>query len=203
MKLEIKLLCTDFHGTLHTDLFRPPVPARLQHQVARLQHCGAKWILTSGQDAQALQAELEQGDLGIWPDFIVTREREIHERVGDSYVPLKSWNKRSGEAHEAWSTRVAKVLGKLDERLETEFQVRAQSDDSSLFQLMVPEGRRADLIAELIRTHCAAISGGAIVRSRGHFRLLNARLNNGTALAAIAHQLRLGPGQVMAAGGII
>jgi hydroxymethylpyrimidine pyrophosphatase-like HAD family hydrolase len=54
----IKLISTDFDGTIFAEFHDPPVPLRLQQLIAELQAAGAKWAINTGRDLSSLMEAL-------------------------------------------------------------------------------------------------------------------------------------------------
>src|SRR5206468_3501352 len=54
MSLPIRLISTDFDGTLHAECENPPVPLDLQQLIAKLQRHGAKWVINTGRDLSSV-----------------------------------------------------------------------------------------------------------------------------------------------------
>jgi hydroxymethylpyrimidine pyrophosphatase-like HAD family hydrolase len=52
--LPIRLISTDFDGTLFAEFESPPIPAELTDLIARLQAQGAKWVINTGRDLSSL-----------------------------------------------------------------------------------------------------------------------------------------------------
>ena len=48
MPLPIKLISTDFDGTLFAEFENPPIPEALQQLIGDLQAQGAKWAINTG-----------------------------------------------------------------------------------------------------------------------------------------------------------
>src|SRR5579862_9528622 len=90
--LVIKLISTDFDGTLFSEFEAPPVPEELQALIGRLQGEGAKWVINTGRDMPGLMESLARAQLAVQPDYLVLVEREIHFLDGDRYVSLAEWN---------------------------------------------------------------------------------------------------------------
>ena len=101
MALPIQLISTDFDGTLHAEFENPPVPVRLERNLAALQKQGAKWIINTGRDLSSLLETLARARLSIWPDYLGLVEREIYVREGHEYHPLAEWNSSCNTAHTA------------------------------------------------------------------------------------------------------
>src|SRR5437879_4562130 len=77
-ELPIKLLSTDFDGTLFAEFEDPPIPLELQQLIAELQKRGAKWVINTGRDMASLMEALGRAGVEIEPDYLVLVEREIH-----------------------------------------------------------------------------------------------------------------------------
>src|ERR1017187_1454401 len=80
MALPIKLISTDFDGTLFAEFENPPVPLALQNIIGKLQDHGARWVINTGRDLSSLLESLGRAHLPIKPDFLVVVEREIYVR---------------------------------------------------------------------------------------------------------------------------
>jgi hydroxymethylpyrimidine pyrophosphatase-like HAD family hydrolase len=82
----LQLVCTDFDGTIHTDLEAPAIAPEFQAVIAQLQSQGVRWVVNTGRSLADLLRELARARLAVAPDYLVVVEREIHVREGDRYV---------------------------------------------------------------------------------------------------------------------
>ena len=97
---KVRLVSTDFDGTIHEDFVRPGIPAALQRKLSALQQSGVTWVINTGRDMVSLMQSLEQTDIRVRPDYVVLVEREIFRRVGPSqFVPVEPWNTGCTQAH--------------------------------------------------------------------------------------------------------
>src|SRR5437899_2244575 len=97
----IKLISTDFDGTLFAEFENPPIPEELQQLIGDLQGRGAKWVINTGRDMSSLMEALGRSGIGIEPDFLVLVEREIHFHQDSRYLGLEEWNAKCTESHSA------------------------------------------------------------------------------------------------------
>src|SRR5688572_26131133 len=107
MALPIKLISTDFDGTLHADHDNPPVPLDLQALIADLQRQGAKWVINTGRDLSSVVEGIARARLSIRPDFLVTVEREVHFLDGSHYTSCEPWNAGCKRHHEELFARIS------------------------------------------------------------------------------------------------
>src|ERR1051325_11228952 len=91
-ELPIRLISTDFDGTLHAEHEDPPVHHDLQELIASLQVRGAKWVINTGRDLGSLMETLGRARLHIKPDYVVVVEREIYCHQEARFMDLAEWN---------------------------------------------------------------------------------------------------------------
>src|SRR5437868_573264 len=99
MDLPIKLISTDFDGTLFAEFENPPIPAELVELIARLQKTGAKWVINTGRDMSSLMESLARARIAIEPDYLILVEREIHFHHESRYRGLQEWNAACSRIH--------------------------------------------------------------------------------------------------------
>src|ERR1035438_7761606 len=78
MSLPIKLISTDFDGTLSAEFETPPIPEPVQKLIGDLQSRGAKWVINTGRDMSSLMEALARSGIAVEPDYLVLVEREIY-----------------------------------------------------------------------------------------------------------------------------
>src|SRR5882724_12666596 len=113
MNLPIKLISTDFDGTLFAEFANPPIPEHLLQLIADLQAQGAKWVINTGRDMSSLMEALARSHVTIKPDYLVLVEREIHFHKDAQYVGVDDWNNECFRAHEELFVRVRQDLPRL------------------------------------------------------------------------------------------
>src|SRR5690242_307909 len=100
MTLPIKLISTDFDGTIFAEFENPPIPVQLQELIGSLQKRGARWIINTGRDMSSLMEALARARVTIQPDYLVLVEREIYRHDGARYVGVEPWNAECTRSHE-------------------------------------------------------------------------------------------------------
>jgi HAD superfamily hydrolase (TIGR01484 family) len=200
MDLPIKLISTDFDGTLYTEGEVPPIPPALETLLAELQSQGVKWVINTGRDLTSLKTALAQTRLSVQPDFLVVVEREIHCLEGDEYRQLVQWNHRCSREQEQLFARIRADLPAVVAWIRKRFSVTLYEDDYSPFCLIAASNADADAILEYLAVCFRDVPELTVVRNDIYARFSHAAYNKGTAMAEVARQLGLEPSQVFAAG---
>jgi hypothetical protein len=200
MTLPIKLISTDFDGTLFTEFENPPVPTRLQQIIGDLQARGAKWIVNTGRHMSSLMEALARAHVAIQPDFLVLVEREIYCHDGSSYVGHAAWNNECARVHQELFERIRPDLPRLADWITSRFQATVYADAYSPFCLLAGNNGDADLIHEFLVEYARTVPTLTVVRNDVYARFSHEAYNKGAALAEISRQLGLGPEQVFAIG---
>jgi hydroxymethylpyrimidine pyrophosphatase-like HAD family hydrolase len=196
----IKLISTDFDGTLFAEFENPPIPDRLQQLLADLQTRGAKWIINTGRDMSRLLEALARARIPTEPDFLVLGEREIYRHSDSQYVPVEEWNSACARAHGDLFARVRRDIPRIVAWISERFHARLYEDTYSPFCLIAGNNGDADIIHDYLKDYCRGVPGLALVRNDVYARFHHQDFDKGTALAEITRRLGLGPAGVFAVG---
>jgi hypothetical protein len=197
---RLKLISTDFDGTVFGDDESPPIPLALQELLGELQAQGAKWVINTGRDMRSLMDALARTGLSIRPDYLVLVEREIHVNRDSQYVSLEDWNRACLRDHAEVFARVQKDLPRLAGWINARFAAQIYEDAYSPFCLIAATNPEADVIHEYLRDYCRRVPDLTVVRNDIYARFSHARYNKGTALAEVSRRLGLPSAEVFAAG---
>ena len=200
MSSPIKLISTDFDGTLFEEYGQPPIPKRVLTLIGDLQEGGAKWVINTGRDLTSLMMALKHTGISIEPDFLVLVEREIHVNEGSRFVGLTEWNAACTRDHAELFERVRPDLPHLMGWVNTRFRAQVYEDAYSPFCLIAGNNGDADVIHDFLSDYCRGVPQLTVVRNDVYARFSHAAYNKGTALAELTRRLRLDSGEVFAAG---
>jgi len=200
MAAPIRLLSTDFDGTLFAEFENPPIPAELQELIGRLQASGAKWVINTGREMASLMETLARAGSSVEPDYLVLVEREIHLHHESQYVGLEEWNLRCGQEHAELFSRVRADLPELINWIHARFHARIYEDPYSPLCLVAGNNGEMDAIHTYLEEYCRSIPFLTVVRNDVYARFSHANYNKGIALAELTRRLGLGPESVFAAG---
>ena len=200
MGLPIKLISTDFDGTLFAEFENPPIPEELEQLIGRLQARGAKWVINTGRDMSSLMETLGRAGIQIEPDYLVLVEREIHLHQDSRYPGLDDWNAACARAHAEVFARVQQDLPAIVAWIDARFHARIYEDAYSPFCLIASNNGDAEAIHSYLAEYCRSVPHLTVVRNDVYARLSHEAYNKGTALAEISRRLGLGTEAVFAVG---
>ena len=200
MSPPIKLISTDFDGTLFAEFENPPVPQELQQLIGRLQAEGAKWVINTGREMSSLMESLGRAHLSIRPDFLVLVEREIYFHEGARYTALEEWNRRCREAQAKLFDRIRGDIPRLFAWVNERFDATVYEDAYSPFCLIADNNTDADEIHNYLIDYCVTVPDLTVVRNDVYARFSHAAYTKGTALGEIARRLGVHRDETLAAG---
>lgn len=200
MYSPIKLISTDFDGTLFAEFESPPIPESVQRLIGELQSRGAQWVINTGRDMSSLMEALARAQISIEPDYLVLVEREIYQHADSQYLGLEEWNSACARAHAELFARVRQDLPRIVAWISARFHARLYEDAYSPFCLIAGNNGDADVIHAYLAEYCRGIPDLALVRNDVYARFHHARFDKGTSLAELTRRLSLRPSEVFAAG---
>jgi HAD superfamily hydrolase (TIGR01484 family) len=200
MSLPIKLISTDFDGTLFAEFENPPIPDVLQRVIADLQAKGAKWAINTGRDMSSLMESLGRAGIQIEPDYLILVEREIYTHQESVYVGLEDWNSQCTRAHAELFARVREDVPRLVDWVNERFHARMYEDGYSPFCLIAGTNGEADVIHRFLEEYAMSVENLTVVRNDIYARFSHAAYNKGTALAELTRRLGLTSEDVFAVG---
>lgn len=199
-ELPIKLISTDFDGTLHAEHEDPPVPRDLQMMIAGMQSRGAKWVINTGRDLSSLLETLGRARLRITPDYVVVVEREIYSHQEAQFVQMPEWNDRCRAMHAELFARVRQDVKRLTQWVNRYSRAMVYEDSFSPFCIIAEHNDAMDAIQEMMEAYAAEVPGLATVRNDVYARFSHVAFNKGTALAELGRLLGVSAEETLAAG---
>ena len=200
MPSALKLICTDFDGTLHSDFTEPPVPKALQRKLKELQADGTQWVINTGRTLEDLQHGLDLADLSVHPDYVVVVEREIHRWDGSKFQPHSEWNERCAATQAALFAQITDRLPEIFDWVNLHFTASVYEDEWSPFCLIAHNNADADEIQQFVEKQISNEPLLTFVRNDVYARLSHIEYTKGTALNEVARLLNIPCEGILAAG---
>jgi hypothetical protein len=200
MAFTLRLLSTDFDGTVFAEFEQPPVPVVLERLIARMQSDGVTWVVNTGRDMSALMECLGRAHLSVRPDYLVLVEREIYRHEGARYVGIEDWNEPCRRDHEELFARVRGDIPELIGWVNQRYEATIYEDAYSPLCLIAATNEDADAILAHLDEYCRTVPDLTMVRNDVYARLSHGAYSKGTALGEIQRRLGIGPESTLAAG---
>jgi len=200
MSAPIKLISTDFDGTLFAEFENPPIPRELLRLISELQQQGAKWVINTGREMSSLMESLARANIAVEPDYLVLVEREIHYHDYAKYAPLEDWNASCTRTHADLFALVEPALPRLTADINRRFHASLYEDAYSPLCLIARDNLQMDGIHALLNAFCETIPNLTVVRNDVYARFSHKDFNKGSALGEIARRLGIDRGEVFAIG---
>jgi HAD superfamily hydrolase (TIGR01484 family) len=200
MPSNLKLISTDFDGTIHEDFADSPVPEALQARLAALQLRGVTWVINTGRDLASLMESLGRARVTAWPDYVVTVEREIFRREHGRYSAVEPWNTQCLRDHAELFGELAAEIAGLMEHFTNRFDATFYDDAWSPLCAVARTNSQMDAIQAELEAFCRDTPDLVPVRNDVYVRLSHRSYSKGTALAEIARRVAATPAETLAAG---
>ena len=200
MLSPIKLISTDFDGTLFAEFENPPIPPHLLELIAAFQADGAKWVINTGREMASLMETLARAGTSVEPDYLVLVEREIHVHRDSRYVGLEDWNSVCTRTHAELFARIQPFLPDVIAWINDRFHASIYEDAYSPLCLIARDNNQMDAIHAYLHKFCDTIPNLTVVQNDVYARFSHQDFNKGSALGEIARRLGLDRSQVFAIG---
>ncbi|MGZ5023209.1 MAG: hypothetical protein ACXWAX_11545, partial [Chthoniobacterales bacterium] len=153
MSAKIRLLSTDFDGTLVAHDSDPVLDPRCMALIAQLQSEGAMWAINTGRSVQLLETGLIDFEFPVHPDFILTSERDVFRpssNGGDKWEPFGDWNKRVARDHAELFASASSVLAEVLDFITHKTRARVLYNRSEVEGLIASDEDEMDRIVRFI-----------------------------------------------------
>jgi hydroxymethylpyrimidine pyrophosphatase-like HAD family hydrolase len=197
---KLKMICTDFDGTVSNSQEQPTIPKALLEGLKEAQERGALWVINTGRTLSDLYQELERSGEGIWPRFVVTVEREIYEFRNQEYQSITTWNHKCLSEHQVLFRQAVDFFKQIQSWVKKEFRAETYGDAWSPLCIIASETKHADEIHQRISKECGRFPELTVVRNDVYFRFGHYEYSKGSALGEIIRMLGTRPEEVFAAG---
>jgi HAD superfamily hydrolase (TIGR01484 family) len=202
MSSRIRLLSTDFDGTLVSHLGEPALDRRCMELIRELQDGGATWAINTGRSVDLLESGLANFEFQIRPDFILTTERDVFRPGGngEKWEPFGDWNDRCARDHAELFSSAQPVLAEVVDYVTQETKARLIYDSDRLEGLAAENEEEVEHIAKFIEQARAGHPKFDYQRNGIYLRFCHTDYHKGAALAELARLIEIPPDNIFAAG---
>lgn len=197
----IRLLSTDFDGTLVDHFAKPPVAPALFDALAELRRRGVMWAVNTGRELAHIQEGLREFNFPLEPDFVLTAEREVFHRGPDGgWQDYGDWNERCIRAHDELFAQAGPLLHDIHEYLTTHAKAHVIYDGERLVGLATETDEEMDRVCEFLERERTRVPGFQFMRNTIYVRFCHEAYSKGTALGELARLAKIQRDEVFAAG---
>ncbi|NBR46823.1 MAG: hypothetical protein EBT68_06910, partial [Verrucomicrobia bacterium] len=173
------LVCTDFDGTLTTeDPSAPLAPGFFDWLQSARKMGTVSWAVATGRSWEGLREALGGHHAPLFPEWIVTVEREIHRVKDKEAYPLEEWNRTCTEAHEALFGRHGAILERIEKEVGSHEDVTVIPDVGAIGLVVeTPDGiaHAEKMVQEILKDRPEILT----VRNGPYFRFAHADYHKG------------------------
>jgi HAD superfamily hydrolase (TIGR01484 family) len=202
MPSEIRLLSTDFDGTLVCRTGEPFLHTGCMELIQKLQEQGAVWAINTGRSVDLLESGLLDFAFPVRPDFILTSERDVFRPGfnGTKWAPFGDWNERCARDHAALFTSASLVLNQVIEFINRNTKARIIYEGEGPAGLITSSEQEMDQVTEFIDEARRAEPKFHYQRNTIYLRFCHTDYHKGAALAELARLLEISRENIFAAG---
>jgi hydroxymethylpyrimidine pyrophosphatase-like HAD family hydrolase len=196
----LRIICTDFDGTLAETDGKPIADAFFQRLLAWRQRGQVYWIINTGRTFESLHQELVRRKIPVWPNWVVALEREvwlIRDRRGVGWF---EWNRKCELLHAQLFQAVSPFWKHVEDYIVRHTQAQLVEDAGSPLGIIASCEEEADEIGAFMAPLLESWPTLVAVRNSIYFRFSHKFYHKGACLEAIASGLGVQPLQIFAAG---
>src|ERR1051326_7036869 len=186
--MDIKLLSTDFDGTLVCHVGEPMLDRECMKLIDHLQNNGTVWAINTGRSVDLLESGLTNFGVPIRPDFILTSERDVFRpgSNGDKWEAFGDWNARCARDHAELFSSAQSTLAEVLDFVTQKTKAQLLYHSEGLEGLRAENEAEMDRIVEFIESARDPKSKFHYQRNTIFLRFCHVDYHKGAALAELA-----------------
>lgn len=202
MPSKIRLLSTDFDGTLVAHGNDPVLDHDCMAYIKKLQDDGVIWVINTGRSVDLLESGLTDFEFPIHPDFILTSERDIFRPAsnGKKWEPFGDWNERVAREHADLYRSAESVLAEVVDFVNHKTKARLLYHTAGVEGLVAESEEELDRVTKFIDRARVKQPKFHYQRNTIYLRFCHADYHKGAALAELSRLLDMPREQIFAAG---
>lgn len=198
----IRLVSTDFDGTLVNHFGDPPVaPAFIDH-LMELREKGVVWAVNTGRAVHHIVEGLAEYGFPLSPDFVLTSERDVYQPEPDGgWKPFGDWNERCEAVHRDLFEQAGPLFAQIERYLadETEAKLIFEGAESPA-GIIAKDEIEMDRIVDFIEQERHILPDFHFQRNTMYLRFCHASYHKGAALGELGRLLNISAVDTFAIG---
>lgn len=203
MRHKIRLLSTDFDGTLVSHASNPVFDHECMELIRQLQRDGAFWAVNTGRSVELLECGLMDHSISVHPDFILTSERDVFRRSanGSSWEAFGDWNERCARDHAELFNSESSVLAEVIDFVNHEhIKARVIYQGDGTIGIFAESEMEVGRVARFIDQARGRQPKLHYQRSHACLRLCHSNYHKGAALAELSRLVEIPCEEIFAVG---
>jgi HAD superfamily hydrolase (TIGR01484 family) len=201
MKAAIRLISTDFDGTLVEHGAIPPVAPEFFAAMKALREQGVLWAVNTGRVLWHIEAGLREFDFELEPDYVLTSEREVfHRGPAGKWQDYGDWNQRCAKDHDWLFTQASPLLADIHAEYDGKLWAHFERDGERLVGIVTETDVQMDEVCAFLERERVRVPGFNFMRNTIYLRFCHEAYSKGTALGELARLCGVERSAVFAAG---
>jgi HAD superfamily hydrolase (TIGR01484 family) len=197
----IKLLSTDFDGTLVHHGAQPPVSPALFSALVELKEAGVLWAVNTGRVLWHIEHGLQEFRFPVEPDYVLTSEREVFHRGPDGkWQDYGDWNRRCLDDHDYLFSLASPLLADIHSEFDKYAWAHFERDGERSVGIVTETEEQMDEVCAFLERERARVPGFNFMRNTIYLRFCHEAYSKGTALGELARLTGIPPEEIFAAG---
>ena len=199
--MPIRLLSTDFDGTLIGHHADARTVRSLSGALTGLRRQGAVWAVNTGRQLWFALEGLEQAALPHDPEFVLTSEKDIYRRIEEgSWEAFGDWNAQTERQTLDLFDRAAHVVTAIEKMVATRDGIELLYENGRLAGLMTADPGTMDQVADVVREMAVDVPEFSFNRNHVWMRFAHCAIHKGSSLAELSRLLGVPRADVLAIG---
>jgi hydroxymethylpyrimidine pyrophosphatase-like HAD family hydrolase len=196
----LRLICTDFDGTIAEPDGRPISPIFFERLQAWRALGPVVWVINTGRTFESLQEDLVARKAPVWPDWVVAIEREIWLVRDRRAIGWLEWNRKCQVLHAQLFASVTPLWKLIEDFVARHTRAELVEDAGSPLGIIASSDEEADEIAAFMDPLLKNWPMLVAVRNSIYFRFSHKFYHKGVCLEAITNGLGILTTQTFLAG---
>lgn len=198
---RLKLLSTDFDGTLIEHGANPRCTAAMAEVLRHHKRSGGFWAINTGRSLWHAIEGLDAFHPPVPPDFLLTNEREIFHRTPEGrWVPEHGWNQLCEERHAELFRHAGDLLAKIRAHTANRPDINLVEENDKPAGVITSDEKSMEEFVAFLENECESHPDFSYQRNTIYLRFSHRDYHKGSALGEVSRLLGLDRAEVFAAG---
>ena len=198
---HIRLLSTDFDGTLTEHFIGGRCTPALADVLASHKRLGGYWAVNTGRSLEHAITGINEFHAPFLPDFLLTNEREIfHRDKSGEWVPEKPWNDTCYKRHDDLFIEAEPLISRIRKMVDAHTGITWIEENGQPAGVVTKDEVTMEEFVGFLESESTAHPDLSNQRNTIYLRFSHRDYHKGSSLAELCRLLGVGSHEVLAAG---